>query len=149
MYFHCSCQFCNIVLSPLIRASLTLTCRSNIFDSNASTVICDSSANVHICNDRNMFVGDIGKLEQHFVVTIGGNQNNASGISMVQWIWKDDTGKAHTFDVKDVLFPPSTPINIVSMMELAEQLNDDTCTGMKTIRRKSTFFGAVTNSVAQ
>ncbi len=87
-----------------------------------------------------MFVGKIRKLEQHFVATIGGNQNNASGIGTVQWTWKDDSGKSHTFDVKNVLFFPSSPINILSVTELAEQLQDDAGTGITTVRMKSTFF---------
>ena len=29
------------------------------FDTDASTIICDNSANVHICNDKNSFVGPL------------------------------------------------------------------------------------------
>ncbi len=50
------------------------------FDSDASSVICDNSANVHVCNDDNMFVGEIMSLQSHAVATFGGSVNQVSGI---------------------------------------------------------------------
>ncbi len=87
-----------------------------------------------------MFVGEIRPLEQHFVATIGGNKNNAAGIGTVRWKWKDDNGKMHTYDIKNILFFPQSPINILSITEFAEQFGDDGGTGITTICRKSTFF---------
>ncbi len=110
------------------------------FDSDATSVICDNSANVHVCNDRNMFVGDIQPLQSHAVATIGGNTNVASGIGNVKWRWKDDTGHEHSYLIHNVLFFPESPINILSITEFANQLNDDSGTGITTYRRESVFF---------
>ena len=40
------------------------------FDSDASSIICDNSANVHICNQKSMFVGDILPLHSHTVANL-------------------------------------------------------------------------------
>ena len=56
-----------------------------------STVVCDNSANVDICNQRNMFVGEIRKLSNQQVPTIGGKGHQPSGIVTVKSIWRDDS----------------------------------------------------------
>ena len=76
------------------------------FDTDSSTIICDNSANVHICNDKNVFIGDLRRTDQHYVATIGGNKNVAQGMGTVRWRWKDDTGKDHTFKAHNVLHFP-------------------------------------------
>ena len=40
------------------------------FDTDSTTMVCDNSANVHICNKRNMFVGEIKKCTNQGVATI-------------------------------------------------------------------------------
>ncbi len=110
------------------------------FDSDASTVICDNSANVHVCNDRKMFVDEIRPLASHAVATIGGASNEASGIGTVRWRWKDDTGHEHSHLIANVLYFPNSPINILRMTKFANQLNDDKGTGITTFRRESKSF---------
>lgn len=110
------------------------------FDSDASTVICDNSANVHVCNNEKMFVGEIEPLEGHAVATIGGASNHASGIGTVRWRWKDDLGREHSHLIQNVLFFPNSPINILSITEFANHLNDNSGTGITTCQRESKFF---------
>eukprot|EP00984_Skeletonema_dohrnii_P013467 scaffold5583_cov166-Skeletonema_dohrnii-CCMP3373.AAC.1 len=110
------------------------------FDSDAKTVICDNSANVHICNDESMFVGPIRRTDKHYVATIGGKQNNASGMGTVRWTWKDDAGKKHTIDLENVLYFPQSPVNILSVTSLADQQEDDQGTGIDTKRYNSRFY---------
>ena len=50
------------------------------FDTDSSTIICDNSANVHICNDKNMFIRPPRRTDQHYVATIGGAKNSAAGM---------------------------------------------------------------------
>ena len=114
--------------------------RTLSFDTDASNVICDNSANVHICNDKSMFVGTIRHTDKHYVATIGGNKNAATGMGTVRWRWKDDTGKQHTTDVRDVLLFLQSPVNILSITALAEQFKDDEGTGIDTKRSKSLFY---------
>ena len=53
------------------------------FDADSLTVICDNSANVHICNNKSSFVGDIEMDKSLQVATIGGKQNASAGIGTV------------------------------------------------------------------
>ena len=41
------------------------------YNTDSTTMVCDNSANVHICNKRNMFVGEIRKCTNQGVATIG------------------------------------------------------------------------------
>ena len=54
------------------------------FDSNSSSVVCDNSVNVHICNNCTMFVGEITPYDKMKVVTIGGKGHSAFVIVMVK-----------------------------------------------------------------
>ena len=58
-----------------------------------------------------MFVGEIRKVSNQQVATIGGKGHQHSGIGTVKWIWRDDSGNLHEYLVEDVLFfhhPQST-----------------------------------------
>ena len=83
------------------------------FDTDSSTCVCDNSANVHICNHKSMFDGPLTKTDKHYVATVGGVKNSASGMGTVRWSWRDDNGKTHSQDIKNVLFFPESPVNIL------------------------------------
>ena len=87
-----------------------------------------------------MFIGEIRKADKHYVATIGGQKNAATGMGTVCWTWKDDNGKKHTYDIEDALYFPSSPVNILSVTSFAAQLNDDDGTGIDTKRSRSTFY---------
>ena len=110
------------------------------FDTDGSTVICDNSANVHICHDKRMFISAIRRTDKHYVATIGRNRNVASGMGTVMWRWKDDGGKLHDVEVHDVLYFPASPVNILSVTSLASQFDDDDGTGIDTKRHCSRFY---------
>ena len=110
------------------------------FDSDSSTVICDNSANVHICNDKGMFIGDLRPANNQTVATIGGKSNVPGDIGTVQWTWRDDDGTSYKILVQDVLFFPASPINILSVTSFANQLGDDFGTGCDTKRHTSRFY---------
>ena len=73
------------------------------FDSDSTTIVCDNSANVSICNTKSMYVGEMQHIHNTNVATIGGKGHPASGIGTVKWCWKDDKGIAHEFLVEGVL----------------------------------------------
>ena len=81
----------------------------------------------------------LGKSKKR-MATIVGNQNVAAGMGTVKWKWRDDTGTEHTHLTKDVLYFPASPINILSVTEFSNQLNDDDCTGIDTARHQSCFY---------
>ena len=110
------------------------------YDTDSTTIVFDNSVNVHICNKRNMFVGEIRKCTNQGIATIRGKGHQPSGIVTVCWIWRDDSGKSHEYIVKYSLFFPQYPINILSVTCFARQLNDLTGTGIDTKQLASLFL---------
>ena len=113
---------------------------TSYFDSDTSMVICDNSANTHICNDKRMFTDYRDAVTTTHVATIGGRNSKPAGIGTVKWTWTDDAGNSHTHHLKDVLHFPTSPVNILSITELAKALNDDKRTGIDTKRMYSRFY---------
>ena len=111
------------------------------FDTDSGTVICDNSANTHICNDKRMFT-ELRPLSatNSIVATIGGKNSVPDSIGTVKWSWKDDNGHQHTHFLQNVLYFPNSPVNILSVTEFANALNDDEGTGIDTKRTKSRFY---------
>ena len=72
------------------------------YDTDSSTMVYDNSVNVHICNWHNMFVGEIRKVSNQQVATIGGKGHHPSGIGTFKCIWRDDSGKSQEYLVEDV-----------------------------------------------
>ena len=68
---------------------------TSIFDTGASFVVCENSANTHIFNNRDMFVTFNAKTAG-LVATIGGKLNQPAGIGTVKWTCKYDGGAVHT-----------------------------------------------------
>ena len=77
-------------------------------------------------------MGELSPVSMHKVATIGGRGHTPSGIGTVQWTWSDNKGKQHTHLVRNVLYFPQPPINILSVTEFARQLNDEEGTGVDT-----------------
>jgi hypothetical protein len=65
-----------------------------------------------------MFVELNPFVEKQHVVTIGGKHNLPSGIGTVKWTWLDDQGNPHTHLLPNVLYFPTSPVNILSIEEL-------------------------------
>ena len=110
------------------------------FDTDSSTIVCDNSANVHICNSKSMFVGELRPVPNTKVATIGGKGHAASGIGTVKWAWTDEAGKSHEYLIENCLYFPQSPINILSVTAFAQQLNDEEGTGIDTKQRYSRFY---------
>jgi hypothetical protein len=87
-----------------------------------------------------MFFGDLTSVSSYKVATIGGKGHSASGMGTVKWSWSDDVGETHTYLVKDVLFFPASPINILSVTSFARQLQDEEGTGIDTKMKYSRFY---------
>ena len=110
------------------------------WDTDSSSMVCDNSANVHICNDRRMFVGDLSPVSNHKVATIGGKGHQPSGIRTACWSWRDDKGKLHEYHVEDILYFPQSPINTLSVTTFAKQLKDTEGTGIDTKQLYSRIY---------
>ena len=59
---------------------------------------------------------------------------------MVKWTWKDDGGAVHTEQLKNKLYFPKYPINIMSVTELAKQFNDEEGPIIDTKMNHSLFY---------
>ena len=110
-----------------------------VFDTDAEFVVCDNSANTHICNNKAMFVS-FKETTSGMVATIGGKMNRPGGIGTVEWTWKDDSGVSHTERLDNVLYFPQSPINIMSVTEFAKQLDDEEGIGIDTKMKYSRFY---------
>ena len=128
------------VLNVDERAQRTRENGMTAFDTDSATIVCDNSANVHICNERSMFVGELRPVPNTKVATIGGKGHAASGVGTVKWIWLDENGKAHEHLIENCLFFPQSPINILSVTSFAKQLEDEEGTGIDTKQRYSRFY---------
>ncbi len=76
--FHAYCTVLNINDKTSARSLLN-------FDSNSSSFVCNNSANVHICNNKGMFIGEISCIDSCAVANIRGKANHPSGIGTVKW----------------------------------------------------------------
>ena len=74
------------------------------------------------------------------VATIGGKLNQPSGIGTVKWKWKDGGGAVHTEQLENTLYFPKSPINIMSVTELAKQFNYEEGTVIDTKMNHSLFY---------
>ena len=73
------------------------------------------------------------------VATIGGKLNQPSGIGTVKLTWQDYGGAVHTELLENTLYFPKSPINIMSVTELAKKFNDKEGTGIDTKMNHSRF----------
>ena len=96
---------------------------TSIFDTDASFMVCDNSENSHICNKIDMFVTFKSKTVG-IVATIEGKLNHPAGIGTVKWTWKGDGGSVHTELLENTLYFPKSPISIMSVTKLANQISD-------------------------
>jgi hypothetical protein len=74
------------------------------------------------------------------VATIGGRNTLPSGIGKVKWSWSDDNGKKHEYTLEKVYYFPQSPVNILSIIEFAQQLKDEEGTGIDTKAFYSRFY---------
>ena len=91
------------------------------FDSDATTVVTDNSANIHVWNVKKDFdfLRPI-KETDHGVTTIGSSKDHSEGISNVTISITDDNGLKHKVVMKDSLYFLNSSVKIFSCTKLAE-----------------------------
>ena len=107
------------------------------FDSDSTTIVCDNSANVSICNMKSMYVGEMRQTHNTSVATIGGKGHAASGIGTDKRHWKDNAGIGHDFFC---LYFPQSPINILGVTSFVRQQKRNDGTGITTLQTQSRSF---------
>ena len=92
------------------------------FDTDSSFWVCDNSATGHICNDASMFHGELIP-SVYGVATASGTSNSLKMGTVILWL-RDDEGVEHTFTLKECIYMPSSPVNILSTRRLSEHYPD-------------------------
>ena len=107
------------------------------FDSDGAIAVVDNCANRHIWNNREDFVTykPLDKVSQ--VATIGGANHYPVGIGLVRIQVPDDAGMTSSIVMNDVLYFPNSPVKIISVMCLGDDLNDSSGTWITTKRFES------------
>ena len=103
-------------------------------------MVCENSANTHICKDMDMFVTVKETTTVGIVATIGGKSNQPSITVTLKWTKKEDVRAVHTELLKNTLYFPKSPINIINVTELAKKFNDEKGTGIDTKMNHSYFY---------
>ena len=113
------------------------------FDSDSQSCVCDNSANTHIWNNLQDFIPsslvELTASASSSVVTIGGSNFHPTSIGNIKITWNDDNGIPYHTVLKNVLYFPDSPVNVLSVTAFASQLNDDNGTWIKTARHQSVF----------
>lgn len=113
------------------------------FDSNSTSYVVDNSANCHICSQKELYVGKVTALTGdtgHVGVQTATGVLVPRGLGTVHLKIKDDEGIVHTKDIHDALFFPESPVNILRVTHLADQLKDDEGTSVHTKQKYSIFI---------
>ena len=98
------------------------------FDPTIKTAVVDNAANAHIWCLKDDFVPESIRpipKQDAYVTTIGGSNHTPVAIGDVKTAWCDDSGRKHMHILKDALYFPQSPINIISVTALAEQYGDE------------------------
>ncbi len=112
------------------------------WDSDSFTAVTDNCANTHVINDETYFIPGTFKplpTGHEGVMTIGGSDHIPQGTGDVRVYWKDDDGKEFEHILKNVLFFPHSPVNIISVSCFAQELNDEEGTWIQSKWKYSTF----------
>eukprot|EP00957_Ditylum_brightwellii_P028321 2139067-Ditylum_brightwellii.AAC.1 len=59
------------------------------------------------------------------VATIVGTDHMPTAIGTARVYWKDDDGITYCYDLRNALYFPNSPANIISITSLTDQLNDN------------------------
>ena len=111
------------------------------WDESVIQVVIDNSANTHIWNRLDDFVSGtlhyFGDEDVEGVMTIGDDSSKPIGIGTVAIRIPDSVGNAVPVNLERVLYFPKSPVNVMSVTYLANQLSDDDGTWVQTKRGSS------------
>ena len=104
------------------------------FDEDTDLCVVDNCANVHIWNNRKGFIPEsyikFNEAASTKVSAVNGKSNMLAGCGDVPVSWTNDKEKKYNIILKNVLHFPKSPVNILSIVSLAEPFGDDLDTWM-------------------
>ena len=100
---------------------------SEIFDSDADTIIVDNSANCIIWKYKKNFVKssyrELGAASHLNIETASGDRNPVS-MGDLNIGWYDDNGQYHSFVLKDVFHVPASLVNVLGLSAFSKSIGD-------------------------
>lgn len=90
------------------------------FDTDGLSIVLDNSATCHICNNKSLFTSEITYLDvtTDIGVSTAGGTVRPDGVGTISIRWNYDDGKSHPMSIDDVLYFPSSPVNIIGITKL-------------------------------
>ena len=108
------------------------------FDNDTIQFVLDSCANVHIINDPEIFES-ISSTTTTGVATIGGDPLTPKGQGDCNIYISNDRGEKIPVQLLNALYFPDSPVNIISIAQLADSFEDNYKTKVSTARYHTDF----------
>jgi hypothetical protein len=84
--------------------------------------VCDNSRTGHVCKDKALFIGDLVPSIYEIGSATGTTVPNLMGTVTLRLT--DDEGEKHSFILNNVNYLPDSPVNLLSLHQLAELYPD-------------------------
>jgi hypothetical protein len=124
---------CNHTVSSLKNLTAYATADSDIkgdtmisFDTDSLFWVCDNAASGHICKDKSLFSGDLVPLI--YIVRTANGFVTPTLMGNVNLHLRDNEGNKHGFNLTKVNYMPNSPVNQLSLRQLAEQYPNENAT---------------------
>jgi hypothetical protein len=88
------------------------------FDTDSSFWVCDNAATGHICRDKSLFSGDL--VPSIYEVSTANGIDSPTLMGTVILRLRDNEGVMHEFTLTHVNYMPKSPVNLLSLQQLAE-----------------------------
>jgi hypothetical protein len=117
---------CNHTVSSLKNLSAYATADSDnegdtmiSFDTDLSFWVCDNAATGHICKDKSKFSGDL--VPSIYIISTANGINSPTLMGNINLHLRDNEGNKHEFNLTKGNYMPNSPVNLLSLRQLAEQ----------------------------
>jgi hypothetical protein len=92
------------------------------YDTVSSFWVCDNSATGHICNDKNLFTGDL--VPSMYIVGAATGTSEPTLMGTVELRITDDDEEKHKFTLTHVNYMPASSVNLLSTQALSKQFTN-------------------------
>ena len=98
------------------------------FNLGAICAVIDNCATATVLNNLSLFDGPLEKVSNVGIVTVGGDDHHPTHKGTAKISWKDDNNLIHEIIIRNALYFPSSPVNVVSVSQLSLQFRDSVST---------------------
>ena len=90
------------------------------FDTDSLFWVCDNAATGHISNIKSLFSGDLVPLI--YIVSTANGIDSPTLMGNVNLHLRDNEGNKHEFNLTKVNYMPKSPVNLLSLQQLASTI---------------------------